>query len=90
MAPKCPDGQGDDSKHTTPPSLVQGAELSKLSAREMQVLAWTAKGKIAAQVGELLFLTERTVNFHVARAIIKLKASNKTEAVAIAVRAGWI
>lgn len=61
-----------------------------LSSREREVLSHTAQGKTAAQVGVLLFLSERTVNFHVSRAVAKLGAANKTEAVAIAVRAGWI
>ena len=44
----------------------------------------------AAQVGEKLFIAERTINFHISRAVCKLSAANKTEAVAIVVRAGLI
>ncbi|WPP01233.1 LuxR C-terminal-related transcriptional regulator [Pseudomonas sp. HR96] len=54
------------------------------------MLSLTASGKTAAQVGQVLYLSERTVNFHVANAVAKLAAANKTEAVAIAVRSGWI
>jgi LuxR family transcriptional regulator, quorum-sensing system regulator SolR len=51
-----------------------------LSAREVEILRWTADGKTSAEVSEIIYLTERTVNFHVNNALIKLGASNKTAA----------
>ncbi|WP_213877399.1 helix-turn-helix transcriptional regulator [Pseudomonas sp. dw_358] len=61
-----------------------------LAARERQVLTFTAMGKTAAQVAVVMFLSERTINFHISKVVAKLGAANKTEAVAIAIRAGWI
>jgi LuxR family quorum-sensing system transcriptional regulator SolR len=61
-----------------------------LTSKELQALAWTAAGKTAVQTGELMFLSARTVNFHISSAISKLGAANKTAAAVIAVRAGWI
>lgn len=51
-----------------------------LSAREVEVLRWTAEGKTSAEVADILRISERTVNFHVNSAITKFGASNKTSA----------
>lgn len=51
-----------------------------LSAREIEVLRWTAEGKTSNDVSEIMNLTERTVNFHINNALLKLGAANKTAA----------
>jgi LuxR family transcriptional regulator, quorum-sensing system regulator BjaR1 len=50
------------------------------------VLAWSAQGKSAWEIGELLQLTKRTVDEHARTAMRKLGAANRTHAVAIAIR----
>jgi len=52
-----------------------------LTAREIEVLRWTADGKTSSEVGEIMRISERTVNFHVNSTLLKLGASNKTAAV---------
>ncbi len=52
-----------------------------LTAREVEVLRWMADGKTSSDVATILNLSERTVNFHVANALLKLGAPNKTAAV---------
>ena len=52
----------------------------KLSSREREVLLWTAEGKTTNEIGCILSLTDRTVNFHINNSMIKLSASNKTAA----------
>ena len=52
----------------------------ELTAREIAVLRWTADGKTSHEVGELMHISERTVNFHVTNTLIKLNAPNKTAA----------
>lgn len=52
----------------------------ELSAREVEVLRWTAEGKTSNDVSEILNISERTVNFHVSNALLKLGAPNKTAA----------
>ena len=52
-----------------------------LTAREVDVLRWTADGKTSSEVGEIMNISERTVNFHVNNAIAKLGTTNKTAAV---------
>ncbi|AJY64587.1 helix-turn-helix domain-containing protein [Burkholderia glumae] len=61
-----------------------------LSTRECEVLRWAAEGKTAYEIGIILGLTERTINFHISRSIIKLNASNRTNAVVKAVLMGLI
>jgi DNA-binding CsgD family transcriptional regulator len=55
-----------------------------LTPRELEVLSWVAKGKSAAQIGEILRIAKRTVDEHVQSAVRKLGAANRTQAVAIA------
>lgn len=52
----------------------------ELSAREIEVLQWTAEGKTSADVSEILNIAERTVNFHINNAMAKLGVCNKTAA----------
>jgi LuxR family transcriptional regulator, quorum-sensing system regulator SolR len=61
------------------PKLLPEAEVT-LSKREIQVLRWTAEGKTSSEVADILRIAERTVNFHITNAVIKLNASNKTAA----------
>ncbi|WP_298231865.1 2-isopropylmalate synthase [uncultured Azohydromonas sp.] len=52
-----------------------------LSAREIEVLQWSAEGKSAGDLATILGISERTVNFHVQQAMQKLNAPNKISAV---------
>lgn len=57
-----------------------------LTAREVEVLTWVARGKSAWEIGEILDIAKRTVDEHVQTAVRKLGAVNRTHAAAIAVR----
>jgi LuxR family quorum sensing-dependent transcriptional regulator len=57
-----------------------------LTAREVEVLTWVARGKSAWEVGEILHIAKRTVDEHVQTAVRKLGAVNRTHAVALAMR----
>ncbi|MBL8250710.1 MAG: autoinducer binding domain-containing protein [Candidatus Competibacter sp.] len=69
------------------PKLVPESQ-ARLSKRETAVLCWTAEGKTAAEISAILNISERTVNFHIGNATIKLRAANKTAAVARAALLG--
>lgn len=60
--------------------LLPEAEVM-LSNREIEILRWTAEGKTSSEVADILRIAERTVNFHINNAMIKLNANNKTAAV---------
>lgn len=64
--------------------------IEKLSPRELEVLQRLAKGDTNAYIAQTLFITERTVKFHVSAILSKLQAHNRTEAVRIAIERGII
>jgi DNA-binding NarL/FixJ family response regulator len=52
-----------------------------LNDREVEVLTWVARGKTSADIGQILGLTKRTIDFHIDNARAKLGAATRTEAV---------
>ena len=63
------------------PATASGASLT---AREREVLTWSAHGKSSWEIGEILHISKRTVDEHTQAATRKLGAANKTQAVALA------
>lgn len=61
-----------------------------LSRREVEVLRWTGEGKTSGEIANILNITERTVNFHIGKAMVKLSAVNKTSAVLRAAMIGLL
>lgn len=52
----------------------------ELTAREAEMLRWTADGKTSGEIAQITAISERTVNFHLNNAVEKLGAANKTAA----------
>jgi DNA-binding NarL/FixJ family response regulator len=63
---------------------------SPLTARELEILTYIAKGFSVAEVGELLDISSRTVTTHVQHIYRKLEVSSRSEAVFEAVNLGLI
>lgn len=61
-----------------------------LTEREVDVLRHIASGNRNREIGEQLFISEETVKVHIKHIMEKLGASDRTQAVAIAVRRGII
>ena len=61
-----------------------------LTGREMEILLQISQGKTNKEIAEELFISERTVKFHVSAILRKLDAANRTEAVKTAVQRGLI
>jgi LuxR family quorum sensing-dependent transcriptional regulator len=57
-----------------------------LTPREIEILAWAARGKSAWEIGTILNITKRTVDAHANSAVRKIGAMNRTHAVVIALR----
>jgi LuxR family transcriptional regulator len=71
-------------------SWQRNATQGRLTERELGCLRLAADGGTAADISRLTGVGERTVNFHMANAISKLGAANKTHAVALAMRLGLL
>lgn len=56
-------------------------KIVALTPREIEVLRWTADGKTSGEIGQIMNIAERTVNFHVNNSLEKLGAVNKTACV---------
>jgi LuxR family quorum-sensing system transcriptional regulator CciR len=69
---------------------ANGASSTRLTDRERECLTWTARGKSAWSIGKILGVSEHTVNFHLKRAMAKLEAANRMQAVVAALRLGLI
>ncbi|MBY0409608.1 MAG: autoinducer binding domain-containing protein [Burkholderiaceae bacterium] len=61
-----------------------------LTAREIEILKWTADGKTSSDIASLLGISENTVNFHVKNAVKKLQSTNKTSATVRAAMLGFL
>lgn len=70
-------------------TLQPGASV-QLSAREYEVLSWIASGKTAWETSEILHISRRTVEFHMANILKKFDAINSQQAIALAVSQGLI
>jgi DNA-binding NarL/FixJ family response regulator len=72
-----------------PPRPVR-ANDAPLTARELEILTFIAKGFSVAEVGDLLGISSRTVTTHVQHIYRKLEVSSRSEAVFEAVNLGLI
>lgn len=61
-----------------------------LTKRELEVLNLIKTGLTNGQIGQQLFITERTVKFHITAILSKLNVSNRTEAVDIGLKRGFL
>ena len=61
-----------------------------LTQRELDCLLWSAQGHSAGETAEVLAISTETVRTHLKNAIRKLNARNKTQAVVIAHKSGFL
>jgi transcriptional regulator EpsA len=72
------------------PTHVRGSvverKLERVTAREAQILSWVREGKSNHEIGEILGISGLTVKNHIQKILRKLGASNRAQAVAIAIQ----
>jgi len=65
-----------------------GGDSFGLSKRELEVLALIAQGRTNREIGDRLFISQKTVGVHVGNILAKLGVSGRVEAAAVAIRLG--
>lgn len=65
-------------------------EAARLAPREREALQWAAEGKTDWEIGEVMGISTHGVDFHLRSARTKLGTTNRTQAVAVALRRGLI
>jgi DNA-binding NarL/FixJ family response regulator len=68
----------------------RGARYDALTTRELEVLRLLARGLRNKEIAARLYVSERTVNFHLANIYQKLNVSGRTEALSKALEQGLI
>jgi len=67
-----------------------GALLTPLSPRELEILGYVANGYANKHIAVTLEVSEQTIKNHLTSILRKLDANDRTQAVVLAVRKGWI
>lgn len=61
-----------------------------LTFKETECLRWCKEGKTNWEIGEILTISEKTVEFHLGNAMRKLGAGNRISAVILGIKRGLI
>jgi DNA-binding NarL/FixJ family response regulator len=78
---------------STGPMTLQGSDpalMTQLTEREREILRLIFDGKCSNEVATVLCVSKRTVDFHLARAYVKLGVSNRFQAFKRALELGII
>ncbi|MBC8103770.1 MAG: response regulator transcription factor [Cytophagales bacterium] len=92
-----PDGLGEaaaapvaDTAAETVKGKKKGARAIKLTKREIEVLCLVIEGNSSKEVADQLYVSKRTVDFHLANIYHKLSVTNRVQAFREATRRGLI
>lgn len=64
--------------------------LHLLTKRECEVLQMLADGKSNRSISDTMFISEKTVKNHVSNILQKLEVNDRTQAVILAIKKGWV
>jgi DNA-binding CsgD family transcriptional regulator/tetratricopeptide (TPR) repeat protein len=81
---------GEAAVAATPGISADDATRQGLTAREIEVLALVAAGRTNRQIGEQLFISEKTASVHVSNIMGKLGVAGRGEAAVVAHRLGLV
>lgn len=69
---------------------TQASESVRLTKRELEILALIVEGHSSKQVADMLFVSKRTVDFHLDNIYEKLHVTNRMQAMQRASRLGLL
>lgn len=67
-----------------------GSLMTPLSQREMEILRYVAEGNANKRIANALNISEQTIKNHITSIMRKLNANDRTHAVVLAIRNGWL
>ena len=70
--------------------LAAADAFARLTERELQVLKGVRDGMTNAAIGEALGISDQTVKNHLSSVLRKLAVNDRTQAVVLALRRGWL
>ncbi len=76
-------------RHGSPNAAAQNGQ-SGISARELEVLQLLTEAMTNREIAGELYITERTVNYHVSNLLVKLEARSRLEAATSALKVGLV
>lgn len=81
---------GEPASAQAPDARADEAARVGLTARELEVLALVAAGRTNREIGERLFISEKTASVHISNILGKLGVSGRSEAAVVAHRLGIV
>ena len=72
------------------PGPIETESIDQLTAREVEILQYLARGSSNRDIAEALFISERTVQAHLTNIFAKMQVTSRLEAVLKAIRLGWL
>ncbi|TQS16325.1 AAA family ATPase [Microbispora sp. SCL1-1] len=83
------DGEAQETAAGEPPGAArEPGRLAALTTREREVLAHVAAGLANREIGDRLFISQKTVSVHVSNILAKLGVTSRTQAAAVALQEG--
>lgn len=76
------------SRAATSPTPASRRQPEPLTERQIEVLQRIVQGQTNQEIGDALFITERTVKYHIREILQKLHLRNRAQMVAYALRSG--
>ncbi|WP_059171922.1 response regulator transcription factor [Bacillus sp. FJAT-27445] len=83
-------GSGEESAAAALQQPEIRRPLHLLTRRECEVLQMLADGKSNRGIGEALYISEKTVKNHVSNILQKMNVNDRTQAVVVAIKNGWV
>lgn len=72
------------------PAPSPAVEKPTLTRRQIECLRWIAQGKSSNDIGAILNISRRTVDYHVIEICVRLNVRTRMQAVTVAMARGWI